>query len=227
MADHLRGQPDRIDISVIEIDANDAQVVALLDTLATISGQAFPPAAPVLPVLNALGKACSTATPMTPRCASADADPGAGYAGVSHPTVEAGDYVFVREEDRTVATPWHELEVDTNTGLLYRGDGPFVENSYLTSRSTRTSARPTSTWPKHLRQLPRRARQGRRRARRELQPLLTELEKLGFARVQTRQFDEARDLLTEWKNAQQEGEEGRPSARPQALRAYAAGDPGP
>jgi hypothetical protein len=49
------GNPIGIDIAVIEIDSNSEQMNALLDTLASAGEKAFPPAAPILSVLNELG----------------------------------------------------------------------------------------------------------------------------------------------------------------------------
>ena len=162
------GNPIGIDISVIEIDAEDAQVAALLGTLATIGAQAYPPAAPVLPVLNALGKALLNGDMNdTEMRFTLMLDPGAGYAGVSHPTVEAGDYVFVKEDNRIATTPWHELEVDTNTGRVYRNGSAYVDNTYLTFQINKNlSSTHDRPGREHLRHVPRRARPGGRRARR-------------------------------------------------------------
>ena len=118
--------------------------------------------------------------------------------------------MFVREENRTVATPGHQLEVDTNTGLLYRNGGAFVDNSYLVLQINKNLSSSKidlseNTFGKFLDELD---KEDVKRAA-ELQPLLTEVERLGFARVQTRQFDDARNLLTEWRNARQEGDPGK------------------
>jgi hypothetical protein len=204
------GNPIGIDISVIEIDAEDAQVAALLGTLATIGAQAYPPAAPVLPVLNALGKALLNGDMNdTELRFTLMLDPGAGYAGVSHPTVEAGDYVFIKEENRLATTPWHELEVDANTGRVYRNGSAYVDNTYLTFQINKNLSSTNidlaeNTFGKFLDELD---RQDVERAE-DLQPFLAELGKLGFARVQARRFGEARDLLTEWQNARRKNEEG-------------------
>jgi hypothetical protein len=204
------GNPIGIDISVIEIDAEDAQVAALLGTLATIGAQAYPPAAPVLPVLNALGKALLNGDMNdTELRFTLMLDPGAGYAGVSHPTVEAGDYVFVKEDNRLATTPWHELEVDTNTGRVYRNGSAYLDNTYLTFQINKNLSSTNidlaeNTFGKFLDELD---QEGVERAG-DLQPFLAELGKLGFARVQARRFGEARDLLTDWRNAQRAGNEG-------------------
>jgi hypothetical protein len=205
------GNPIGIDISVIEIDAEDAQIAALLGTLATIGAQAYPPAAPVLPVLNALGKALlNGGMNDTEMRFTLMLDPGAGYAGVSHPTVEAGDYVFVKEENRVATTPWHELEVDTNTGRVYRNGSAYADNTYLTFQINKNlSSTPIdlaeSTFGDFLDELD---QEDVKRAE-DLRPFLAELEKLGLARVQTRRFGAARDLLTDWRNARQEGDVGK------------------
>jgi hypothetical protein len=197
---------------VIEIDAEDAQIAALLGTLATIGAQAYPPAAPVLPVLNALGKALlNGGMNDTEMRFTLMLDPGAGYAGVSHPTVEAGDYVFVKEDNRVATTPWHELEVDTNTGRVYRnGSAAYVDNTYLTFQINKNlSSTPIdlaeNTFGDFLDEFD---KEDVERAQ-ELEPFLVELRKLGVVRVQARRFGEARDLLTDWRNARQEGDVGK------------------
>jgi hypothetical protein len=205
------GNPIGIDISVIEIDAEDAQIAALLGTLATIGAQAYPPAAPVLPVLNALGKALlNGGMNDTEMRFTLMLDPGAGYAGVSHPTVEAGDYVFVKEDNRVATTPWHELEVDTNSGRVYRNGSAYVDNTYLTFQINKNlSSTPIdlaeNTFGDFLDELD---KEDVERTE-DLQPFLAELGKLGVARVQARRFGEARDLLTDWRNARREGDAGK------------------
>jgi hypothetical protein len=204
------GKPVGIDISVIEIDAEDAQIAALLGTLASYGAKAYPPAAPVLPVLNALGKALlDGGTNDTEMRFTLMLDPGAGYEGVSHPTVEAGDYVFIKEDNRLATTPWDELEVDTNTGRVYRNGAAYVDNTYLTFQinkglSSATIDLANNTFGKFLDELDQR---DLKRAE-DLQGLQDEIEKLGFARTQARELDSARDLLAEWRTAQRAGDLG-------------------
>lgn len=45
-----------IAISIIEIEANSNQIIALHGTLASIGGMACTPAAPVLPIFDSLGQ---------------------------------------------------------------------------------------------------------------------------------------------------------------------------
>jgi hypothetical protein len=206
-----RGNPIGIDISVIEIDAEDAQIAALLGTLATIGAQAYPPAAPVLPVLNALGKALlNGGTNDTEMRFTLMLDPGAGYAGVNHPTVEAGDYVFIKEESRIATTPWQDLVVDTNNGRVYRDGSAYADNTYLTFQINKNLSSTDidlsqNTFGRFLDELD---KEDVQRAA-DLEPFLAELGKLGIARVQTRRFGEARSLLTDWRNARQAGDEGK------------------
>jgi hypothetical protein len=204
------GNPIGIDISVIEIDAGGPQIAALLGTLATLGGQAYPPAAPILPVLNALGQSLLNGDMNdTEMRFTLMLNPGEGYAGVSYPTTEAGDYVFVREENRTATTPWHELEVDTNTGRVYRNGSPYVDNTYLTFQINKNLSSididlSQNTFGDFMDELDKEdAEQAK-----DLEPFLAELQKLGIARVQTHQFGEARELLTRWQNARKEGHVG-------------------
>ena len=212
-----QGNPIGIDISVIEIDAEDAQIAALLGTLATIGAQAYPPAAPILPVLNSLGQALlNGGTNDTEMRFTLMLDPGAGYAGVSHPIVEAGDYVFVKKEDRRSTTPWQDLVVDTNTGLVYRDGQPYHGDTYLTFQINKNLSSTDidlsqNTFGRFVDQL---NQEDVERAE-ELRPFLDALEKLGLARVQTRRFGEARELLTDWQNSRREG----PAADGRAKRA--------
>jgi len=205
------GNPIGIDIYVIEIDAEDAQISALLGTLASFGAKAYPPAAPVLPVLNSLGQALlDGGTNDVEMRFTLMLDPGAGYAGVSHPTVEAGDYVFVKQDDRIATTPWRDLVVDTNTGRVYRDGRAYDADTYLTFQINKNLSSTDidlsqNTFGSFLDEL---EQEDLERAE-ELDPFLGEIEKLGLARVQTRQFGEARALLTEWQNARREAADGK------------------
>jgi hypothetical protein len=135
-----KGKPIAIDIFVLELDAEDAQTNALLKTLASVGAMAYAPAAPVLGVLEKLGAALlSSGTDDTEFRYSLVLDPSGGYTGTVYGTLEAGDYVFIRQENRSAQTAWNDLYYDHNTGRLWTAaadgtmsDKPYMENTYLT-----------------------------------------------------------------------------------------------
>jgi hypothetical protein len=212
-----QGNPIGIDVSVIEIDAEDAQIAALLGTLATIGAQAYPPAAPILPVLNSPGQALlNGGTNDTEMRFALMLDPGAGYAGVSHPTVEAGDYVCVKKEDRRGRHQYRpRLPGRATLQRRHLSHLPDQQEPQLDRH------RPVA---EHLRRFLGKLEQEDLQRAAELKPFLAELEQLGLARVQTRRFGEARGLLTEWQ-AGGSGSGGPGQARGlQAGHAPEAGD---
>lgn len=139
------GKPIGIDIWVLEIDSEDRQAAAVLRTLASIGAKAYAPAAPVLPVLDQLGSALlSSGTDDVELRYTMVLDPGSSYGGAAYSTTEAGDYVFIREGDRSNATDWPALRLDHNTGRVWRqsGDGGttlYRDNTYLTVQVLRNA----------------------------------------------------------------------------------------
>lgn len=115
------GNPIGLDIYIIEIDAEDNQTTSLLKALAKAGSQAFPPAQPVLAVLETLGSALLAGnTDDIEFRYTMVLDPQGGFQGMSYPAVEVGNYAFVRQQRRAQSTPWDELAVDDNDGRVKR-----------------------------------------------------------------------------------------------------------
>lgn len=140
------GGPIGIELYVIEIDAEDAQAQALFQALAAAGSVAYPPAAPVLQVLDRLGGALLSGTggdDMAFRYFFT-LDPNEGSSGFDS-RLQPGGYALVREQMRSARTNWAELALDENSGRIYEltpqgslkldATGRPVEyrsNSYLT-----------------------------------------------------------------------------------------------
>ena len=135
------GGPIGLDIHIMEVDADSKQMQAILGTLASFGKTAYPPAAPVLSVLDSLGKSLlEGAQDDTDFRYTMVFDPRGGRPS-PYAVLEAGAYAFVREENREADTPWFKLRYDENTGrLYYRDPAPnatqeqrlYRENTYLT-----------------------------------------------------------------------------------------------
>ena len=139
---NYEGKPLGIDIHVIEVDAEDEQIKALLSSLASVGAKAYPPAQPVLAILDNLGEALlQGGTDDIEFRYSMVLDPSGGYKGLAYATAEAGNYVFVREQTRTVDTPWENYLLDENTGRLHhKNDNSLVrDKSYLTVQILRNA----------------------------------------------------------------------------------------
>ncbi|MHA2284117.1 MAG: hypothetical protein ACXAC5_25030 [Promethearchaeota archaeon] len=207
-----KGNPIGIDIAVIEIDSNSEQMNALLDTLATAGGQAFPPTAPILSILDELGGSLLTAgtNDIEMRFALA-LDPPNGYRGLYYPRVEAGDYVFIREQDRQTDTDWANLELDANNGRLYqltKNSTPILyrDNSYMVIQinkgfDSEDIDLSENTFSKFLDRI----NEEDTRSADALQPFLDEIGSISYSRVQKRNFIRARGLLYQFIEAKKEG----------------------
>ncbi len=114
------GGPIGIELYILEIDAEDAQAQALFQALASIGSVAYPPAAPVLKVLDRLGGALLSGTggdDMVFRY-FLTLDPSAGSSGFDS-QLQTGGYAMVREQNRGARTNWAELALDENSGRIY------------------------------------------------------------------------------------------------------------
>jgi hypothetical protein len=194
------GRPIGIDIFIIEIDVEDQQAFALLKSLASIGAKAYPPAAPVLGVLDQLGSALlSSGTDDIGFRYSMVLDPSGGYGGVASSTAEAGDYVFIRQEYRSRSTDWSALLMDYNTGRVWKKgqNGSPVElykdNTYLTVQVLKNAGSDDVILAQNTYGDFRAALERETNARAEdlRQALETELGKLVTRRVQIKSFDYA------------------------------------
>jgi hypothetical protein len=137
----------------METDAEDEQAFALLKSLASAGAQAFAPAAPVLGVLDRLGASLlSSGTDDIEFRYSFVLDPSGGYKGTVYATTEAGDYVFMRTENREADVDWSKLFLDHITGRVWvvRGDVKelYRENTYLTVQVLRNAGSEMYPWPR-------------------------------------------------------------------------------
>lgn len=196
------GNPIGIDIAVIEIDSNSEQMNALLDTLASAGEKAFPPAAPILSVLNELGSSLLNAgtndIEMRYRLVL---DPPDGYKGLYYPRVEASDFVFVREHNRQANTDWANLELDVNDGRLYKlidndKRDLYRDNSYMVVQINKGfDSENIDLSQNTLGRFLEKINEEDARNTAALQPFLDEIETISFSRVQKRNFIEMRGLL--------------------------------
>jgi hypothetical protein len=133
------GGPIALDIFVIELDAANEQLKALLKTVAKTGSALYAPASPVLAVLDKIGSALlSGGTDDTEMRYTIVLDPqGNAHGGLNFARLEAADYAFIREDVRTAVTDWNNIRFDGNTGRLYAknpegGTSDYRKNTYLT-----------------------------------------------------------------------------------------------
>ncbi len=134
------GAPFAFRISILELDVVSEQTKAMLETIAKVGAVAYPPASPVLGVLNGLGGALMDG-PQTDTGFryTIVLDPRGGSEHVNHLALEVGSYVLARVENRDEFIPWDEIILDENLDKLYwrdkRGDNgkriPYTDNTYL------------------------------------------------------------------------------------------------
>ena len=202
----FNGKPIGIDIFIVEIDAEDNQTQALLKTLATAGAKAYPPAQPVLAVLNQLGDALLKGrTDDIEFRYSMVLDPARGYRGMAYAVAEAGNYVFVREQTRDKTTEWESLVLNENDGRLYhRGSNAlYRDTSYLSVQINRNAGNEEVQLAQNTYGAFRKALEDDQteRAERLSAVLLPTLNQLALDRVQIRNFSKARSLLEQVRAA--------------------------
>lgn len=117
-----KGNPFVIVIHIIEIDASKNYLKRLLQTLVGAGKKVYPPSSPVLSLLDELGGAL-----LKGKESNNDVEfryhmvlyPQGGHEKLKMPNIEAGDYVFVRKEDRADPVKWENIVLDPNEGRLY------------------------------------------------------------------------------------------------------------
>lgn len=131
------GAPFAFRATIFELDISSEQAKALLGTVAQAGSMAYPPASPVLSLLNGLGQALANSDQDdTEFRYSMVLDPNGGSELVNHFTLEVGNYVLIRSDDRQDRIPWEELELDENEGRVYwkgteKKGKPYTDNTYL------------------------------------------------------------------------------------------------
>ncbi len=133
-----RGAPFAFRISILELDMDSEQSKNMLKTLSEAGSKAYPPASPVLSMLNGIGESLlSGSRNDLGFIYTMVLDSKGGSKKVNHFTLEVGNYVFVREENRTKITDWDNLVLDENKGVLYKKDENgnvgevYTDGSYL------------------------------------------------------------------------------------------------
>jgi hypothetical protein len=115
-----QGAPFGFRISILELDTNSEQSKAILQSVAHAGSKAYPPASPVLGILNDIGNSFLSGDQTdTEFSYSMVLDPKSGSSKVNHFTLEVGNYVFIRTEDRTQNIEWDKLVLDENEDKLY------------------------------------------------------------------------------------------------------------
>lgn len=196
------GRPIGIDIWILEIDAEDKQAVAILRTLASIGAKAYAPSAPILGVLDQLGSALlSSGTDDVEFRFSMVLDPRGGNGGTLYSAAEAGDYIFIRQDDRSKPTDWHELQMDHNTGRVWKmkKDGKpelYQDNTYLTVQILKNAGSDDVSLAQNTYGDFRTAldNDATEKAANLEKALIPELEKLALKRVQIKNFNRAQKL---------------------------------
>ena len=124
-------------ITIFELDVLSEQAKAMLSMLAEIGAKAYPPASPVLKVLNGLGDSLLNREQTdTEFRYTMILDPQGGSSRVNHFALEVGNYVLIRSEERGKEIDWGDLVLDENEGVLYRRKGTkglerYTDGTYL------------------------------------------------------------------------------------------------
>lgn len=117
-----KGQPLAIVIHILELDSSKAQAKKLMKPLAELGQKAFAPGEPILKILDMLGGALLSGNETTDdvefRYYMVLSPGEGGHADLSHGYLEAGNYVFIREEDRQKDTEWEKITLNQNEGRL-------------------------------------------------------------------------------------------------------------
>ncbi|QLA17072.1 hypothetical protein [Desulfolutivibrio sulfoxidireducens] len=138
------GYPLAMQIYIIEMDAEDAQIKPLLHTMASIGSSLYSPSAPVLSLLDSLGSALlSGNTDDILMRYHMTFYPNTGELVAHYPVLETGNYVLVRRGNRNEgpgkegdkpAFDWDKVRLDPEDGRLVWGDDPkkcFTDETYL------------------------------------------------------------------------------------------------
>lgn len=136
-----KGKPFFMEWVITEIDSQEnKKMQALLGQLAAVGAVAYPPAAPILPVLNSLGSSMLNAnnddTHMNFQMGFDVYDKGV-ETKVKRLSLREGYYVFVREEHRSRTTEWSSLTVNTEKGVVEKDNKTFRERTWLLVRIAR------------------------------------------------------------------------------------------
>jgi len=117
----FEGNPVALRLTILELDVSSAQGKAMLKTVSEYGSQAYPPASPVLGILNGLGNTLLAGDQTdTEFRYSMIFDPQQGSQHINHFVLEAGNYILIRSEDRDVPFDWNKVFFDENEAKLYK-----------------------------------------------------------------------------------------------------------
>ena len=133
------GNPLALDIFVIELDSTDERTKNLLQTLATAGSASYPPASPILGILDTMGSSLLKGNKNDVEFRySMVLYPDKGYKNLNQSVLEAGNYVFIKQDDkRGEQLKWSEFTLDQKSGRLYTAatnqmtPDEFKEKTYL------------------------------------------------------------------------------------------------
>jgi len=131
------GAPFAFRIAIFELDVFSEQAKAMLSTVAMAGSTAYPPASPVLEILNSIGSTFYDGDQTdTEFRYTMILDQKGGSKTVNHLRLEVGNYVLIRVEDRNTYIPWDKLVLNENESMVYKIDKngkpiPYTENTYL------------------------------------------------------------------------------------------------
>ena len=187
-------------MSIFELDVTSEQAKGMLGILAQIGSIAYPPASPVLGVLNWVGQAIlSSDQDDTEFRYTMVLDPKGGFDHLKHLTLEAGNYILVRSKDRTTPIQWNELVLDENEGRLYKtsaaGEVLYTENTYVVVEVNKNTSSVEVDLSQHtFEELLTALREEDRKRAGNLPGIITALEKVALQRSQTITFNRAKEL---------------------------------
>jgi len=199
------GTPLGIQLAVFELDSTPPELKSVLDFAANAGAKAYPPASPVLKILNGLGKSFLNGDKNdTELKYSMVLSNSGGYLDTLHPVIEAGYYVFVREEIRELDVldangknkdqKWNHMRLNPDTCRLEKEDGSlYTDNTYLVvainkGESSLNIDLSQNTYGKFLQKL-------REKRADDYTDLETSLTEVLAERMQTQNFATAKDLI--------------------------------
>ncbi len=114
------GRPLYLKLMIIELDEDELQAQgSLLSELARLGGQAYPPGSPLLGALEDIGGVFFAQNGNDLEFRYDMIFDGEGTQTSSHAPLAWGNYVFVRQWDRSKAIPWEEFYLNHTDGRLY------------------------------------------------------------------------------------------------------------
>jgi hypothetical protein len=140
------GAPFAFRISIFELDEFSEQGKKMIELLADAGSKAIPPASPILNILNSLGSTFynNDQTDVEFRYTMI-LDPKGGSDTINHFSLEVGNYVLIRSENRENMIEWQKIFLDDNEGRLYKVNDydeiePYTDGSYLVVEINKNSS---------------------------------------------------------------------------------------